>query len=220
MLHRFTIALAVSAALGAGAAYAAPGEVWHLQKIVLVDKLDAKAELVDHYADSYGGYAMIQVDGALGDVCPGDSATMMFNWGVNVAEIAEGNFVPVRLFASPASYTPCQDVLGAVSHVTVAGSDPTLPPPLSARTMKAVDARRFVDAGTGEAHATPAENKDVDRNLLFVAADPVPGKPYAYFQLRVVIPGSDGELRFVYVFSKDDAPALSPEIGTPPPPPG
>ena len=152
---------------------------------------------------------------------------MVFNWSLNVnenggggAEIAEATVLTVELFASPSSYTPCRDVLGAASYITAAGSDAGLPPPLSAKTMKAVDTRRFTEPQKSEARATPFENVEAFRKLLFLAADPLPGKPYAYFQVRVVIPGSERELRFIYVYSKDPAPAGSLEIGTPPPPPG
>lgn len=226
MRARTTVMMALAALCGASA-HAAPGDVWHLQQILMHDKLDERAEVIDHYADHYGGHAIVQVDGDLGDICPGDSTAMIFNWGLHGDDdiqggvsIAEGTLLTVRLFASPGSPTPCRDVLGAASYITAAGSDTDLPPPLSAKTMKAVDARRFTDPGGSDARATPAANVEADSKLLFVAAEPLPGKIYAYFQIRIVIPGSERELRFIYVYSREAAPEPSPEIGNPPPPPG
>ncbi|BCW91049.1 hypothetical protein sos41_42270 [Alphaproteobacteria bacterium SO-S41] len=219
MLHRVMTALVLTATLSTIPAHAAPGDVWHLQKIVMVDKLDEKAEVIDHYADTYGGHAVVQVDGALGSICPGDGATMNFFWGIDSREIFEGAVIPILLSSNELTDTPCMKLIGAKAYVTAAGSDTKLPPPLSAKTMKAVDTRRFITVGDDD-RSYPAEKTGSQRRLMLVAADPLPGKPYAYFQVRVVIPGSERELRFIYVYSKDPAPAGSLDIGTPPPPPG
>ena len=220
MLYRLSSVLVATAALLSGAAGAKVGDAWHLQQILMHNKLDARAELVDFHVYPSGGTATVEVDGALGGVCPGDSVTMAFDWSMIAEDTFEGAVLPIILTSEVLNETPCKEALGAKAYVTVAGSDAKLPSPLSDRTMKAVDTRRFITVGDDDGRSYPAKGLGGGHRLLLVAADPLPGKPYAYFQIRIVIPGSERELRFVYVFSKDAAPMISPEIGNPPAPVG
>lgn len=216
----------IGAALIAGLAVALPasaeGDAWHLQKIVVANHLDPNIEVWHHYADAVRGEVGLTVNGELLGKCPGGNDSVSVDWDLpDVAELSEGGTIAVTIGISGGELNqPCTGAFAQGSTVALADAD-AAPDALAAETMKAVDRKRFQVAGAG-ALTLPANETSAraPRRMTLSAAPGDPSRPYAYFQIRISVSGSERGMNIVYVYSREPAPIVPPSAGDPLPPPG
>jgi hypothetical protein len=196
------------AALAAAApAGGAEGELWTLQRIAVASEMGENATIVSERYDATGGAVEIRVAGEALDICRGGSETLRFAWQfVGGAEIvAEGTSPSALLTGELAgAVEPCTQYFAERSGITISGSGGitwALPPD----EMEEVDTDRFHDAPSplDLVFANAAgERTSTTRAVYMAPNDPVPGRPFGYFIVRVVVHGMPGELKYVYVFSR------------------
>jgi len=202
LIHLLPATLAAAApALGA------EGDVWSLQRIAVDNAMGESATIISERYDATGGTVELRVTGEVFGVCPGGSETLRFTWQFvgGAKTVAEGTSPSALLTGELTSAgEPCTQYFAERSAITISGSG-GITWALPEDEMEQVDTDRFHDAPSPLdlvfAYAA-GERTSTTRAVYMAPNDPVPGRPFAYFSVRVVVHGMAGELKYVYVFSK------------------